>query len=650
MTIISSALSTATGYLVQRLNTVAVDNVSDANNSTNSTNDISLDTDASYALMIKDSIENNAYLYSAIQVTATQLQTIADNLQPLRDIAIQLSETLADTAEYIALNDQKLALERDLSQYIGEQFHRNEMDISHQTGFINGSSDDAFMDIIGFSDTDGNVTASLSAIEVDFNTITSALHDPATCPHCTAQNDMGVNGDLTANEYDQTYPTPTTEVTGSANVDAAGNDVDTLLMGVKWDLEEGENLSYSFYDGTVDYDPNYNGSDVSTATGGDPKPVSMYGSGNEALLKTAIELWDNVVDFAFEEVSEIANKVGEIRIAYTTAGVQYGRAAFAYGPYGSPASGDVWFEIADTEIAGDNDFDSGGIGDGGSNFYAALHELGHAIGLSHPFDGSSASGSTLSASDDTQRYSVMSYTRDDRNKVLDYGADGASTSYDIYASTPMILDIMAMDQIYGLDTEYNNGDNVYDFAIDPKILMTIYDTGGIDTIDASAQTRDSIIDLNAGNYSSIGIYTEAEQVTDLVAKVEGYGYSGDSIQTYVNALNSNSSTNERLYTGEDNVGIANGVEIENAIGGSGDDQLIGNNLANRFTGNAGDDTINGGLGDDIAVFNGDESDYTITDNSGVLTVVDNNGTDGTDTLTSIEYIQFNANATTSAKV
>ena len=35
--------------------------------------------------------------------------------------------------------------------------------------------------------------------------------------------------------------------------------------------------------------------------------------------------------------------------------------------------------------------------------------------------------------------------------------------------------------------------------------------------------------------------------------------------------------------------IANGVVIENAIGGNGNDTLIGNNAANRLEGGAGDD-------------------------------------------------------------
>ena len=293
-------------------------------------------------------------------------------------------------------------------------------------------------------------------------------------------------------------------------------------MGVAWDLEAGENVTYSYYDGDVDYDPNYNGSDVNTATGGDPRAVNDYGSDNETLISSAFDLWDEIVEFDFEEVEETGTTVGEMRVAYTTAGVQYGRAAFAYGPYGSVASGDVWFEIADTDVSGASDFDTAGIDEAGGNYYAALHEIGHAIGLAHPFDSSASggTGATLASTYDTQRYSVMSYTRDDRSYWIDYdlSTGSSSESYTIYSSTPMLLDIAMMQYVYGAETSgTSSGDTTYSYDVDPKMLKTIWDTGGTDTIDASNQTRETVIDLREGQFSSIGIYEEADQITDLKA-------------------------------------------------------------------------------------------------------------------------------------
>ena len=56
---------------------------------------------------------------------------------------------------------------------------------------------------------------------------------------------------------------------------------------------------------------------------------------------------------------------------------------------------------------------------------------------------------------------------------------------------------------------------------------------------------------------------------------------------------------------------------------------------------AGNNTIDGGAGDDIAIFSGLQADYTLTGNAnGTITVLDNVGSDGMDTLTSVEFAQF----------
>jgi len=65
---------------------------------------------------------------------------------------------------------------------------------------------------------------------------------------------------------------------------------------------------------------------------------------------------------------------------------------------------------------------------------------------------------------------------------------------------------------------------------------------------------------------------------------------------------------------------------------SGDDSLNGGN---------GDDMLFGGLGTDTAVYIGNQANYTVTDNmDGTYTVVDNVGTEGTDTLDNIEFLEF----------
>jgi hypothetical protein len=79
--------------------------------------------------------------------------------------------------------------------------------------------------------------------------------------------------------------------------------------------------------------------------------------------------------------------------------------------------------------------------------------------------------------------------------------------------------------------------------------------------------------------------------------------------------------------------------IEGTVFGfGGNDTLTGGAFADRFNGGAGNDTINGGGNVDTAVVRGLRSAYTVTQTAtGVFQVV---GPDGTDTLTAVEFLQF----------
>jgi Ca2+-binding RTX toxin-like protein len=85
-------------------------------------------------------------------------------------------------------------------------------------------------------------------------------------------------------------------------------------------------------------------------------------------------------------------------------------------------------------------------------------------------------------------------------------------------------------------------------------------------------------------------------------------------------------------------------------GGAGDDVLLGNEGNDRLEGGEGDDHLIGNNGKslieaapdtDVAVFSSPFASYTITQNpDGTVVVTDNVGTDGVDTLESIERLQF----------
>ena len=66
----------------------------------------------------------------------------------------------------------------------------------------------------------------------------------------------------------------------------------------------------------------------------------------------------------------------------------------------------------------------------------------------------------------------------------------------------------------------------------------------------------------------------------------------------------------------DNIAIAYGVTIENAVGGAGDDVITGNSVDNNLVGGNGNDSISGGAGAD-----------TLKGNNGVDTLFGGNGID-----------------------
>jgi hypothetical protein len=202
-----------------------------------------------------------------------------------------------------------------------------------------------------------------------------------------------------------------------------------------------------------------------------------------------------------------------------------------------------------------------------------------------------------------------------------------------------------MEHMYGTNSSTNATNTVHQFAnwtaSSPLYFQTIVDTGGADTLDASAQARGSTINLTPGTFSSLGIFTEAQQ--------EAYWATvlGSAIDIPSTSISSGSGTGvasrTALYTGADNVGIAYSATIENAIGGAGADTITGNTANNALQGNAGNDIIDGGAGSDTAVFSGNYADYTIVNSGGTITVTDTNtgdGNDGTDTVTNTEFLEF----------
>ncbi|MEO6339649.1 MAG: M10 family metallopeptidase C-terminal domain-containing protein [Caulobacteraceae bacterium] len=357
---------------------------------------------------------------------------------------------------------------------------------------------------------------------------------------------------------------------------------------------------------------------------------STFSAAQAQRFRDAISVWDSLITPNFTEVADGASP-GNIRVAFTAyseIGTSWGYAQLPSTPGGTPqaSDGDIWISA---------EFKAVSFAAGGYDWMALLHEMGHALGLKHPFE-----TPPVPAPFETSRYTIMSYTHAANvTPVFTQAGGGVSVNFaDVYATTPMVLDIAAIQARYGADPTTAAGDNVYRFTSDTPFLQSIYDAGGSDTIDISAVTRGSLVDLTPGAYSSIGYYSVAQQRADAIAK---YGvFFTDLI---------NQSIDAKAYTWADNLGIAFTTTIENVIGAAKDDTLIGNAAANQITGGGGSDLLDGGAGTDTAIYSGASASYTWTKaGDGSWTVQDTRAgsPDGADTLRNIEILRFSDRSVT----
>jgi hypothetical protein len=157
--------------------------------------------------------------------------------------------------------------------------------------------------------------------------------------------------------------------------------------------------------------------------------------------------------------------------------------------------------------------------------------------------------------------------------------------------------------------------------------------GGADTVDAGPGEDRLTVDYSAMTTDVTGGITGGNLAT---------GYVGHIADLVAATVDLQGVENFTITTGTGNDTITTGDGIDVLDGGAGNDTLAAGGGDDALAGGAGNDTMDGGAGTDKALYSGQRGDYTITDNAGTITVVDNRlgSPDGTDTLTNIEGFLF----------
>src|SRR5262245_34735741 len=363
------------------------------------------------------------------------------------------------------------------------------------------------------------------------------------------------------------------------------------------------------------YDPNYayatKWGDTTLSTSGTPggnvtywfDTASNWSTSEQDAFVSGLALWSAVADITFSPAAHAASTDftfirGNDGSAYTYFPNESGSSVGSGTESGPGTGGYIWIDTSS------NGF--GPIGDafhlkGGYPWDTLVHEMGHLVGLGHagPYNTVVDPATQQFGPYDTLQWSLMSYISP---ALTDASWGETADGWGYRPTTPMIMDILAVQRIYGAPTSgplaaggqtFGFNCNVagpagqyFNFDINTHPVITIWDGGSANKLDLSGFGTNAIINLAPGTFSSCN---------DMV----------------------------------NNIAIALDTIIESATGGGGDDAIIGHAGGGVLDGGGGDDAITsssdlnmalGGAGNDWLSFTGNLNRLTGGDGRDALSV------------------------------